>query len=122
MTLLGNILWLICFGWTPALLWSLAGVLCCITIVGIPLGKACFHAARLCLFPYGKEIVYAEHRSLSKLGNAFWIVFIGVWLSLAFVLEGIVFCVTIIGIPFGLQYFKFAKLAFAPFGAQIRKK
>ena len=70
MSVLGNILWLICFGWTPALLWALAGLLCCITVVGIPLGRACFNAAKLCLTPFGKEVIHKENRSLSKVGNA----------------------------------------------------
>ena len=119
MSVLGDILWLICFGWAPALLWALAGVLCCITVIGIPLGKACFNAAKLCLFPFGKQIVYKEDRSLSKVGNAVWMIFIGIWLAAAFAVAGAGFCITIVGIPFGLQYFKFAKLAFAPFGAEV---
>lgn len=122
MNLILNIIWLICLGWTPALLFVLAGILCCITIVGIPFGKMCFNFAKLCLFPFGKEIVYDKNRSISKLGNALWIILIGIWLALAFVIEGIGFCVTLIGIPFGLQYFKFAKLAFAPFGAEVKNK
>lgn len=122
MSVLGNILWLICFGWTPALLWALAGLLCCITVVGIPLGKACFNAAKLCLTPFGKEVIHKENRSLSKVGNAVWIIFIGLWLAAIFAMEGLIFCVTIVGIPFGLQYFKFAKLAFAPFGAEVVSK
>lgn len=119
MSVLGNILWLICFGWLPALLWALAGLLCCITVVGIPLGRACFNAAKLCLTPFGKEVIHKENRSLSKVGNAVWIIFIGLWLAAIFAMEGLIFCVTIVGIPFGLQYFKFAKLAFAPFGAEV---
>lgn len=122
MSVLGNILWLICFGWTPALLWALAGLLCCITVVGIPLGRACFNAAKLCLTPFGKEVIHKENRSLSKVGNAVWIIFIGLWLAAIFAMEGLIFCVTIVGIPFGLQYFKFAKLAFAPFGAEVVSK
>ena len=120
MTLLANILWIICFGWTPALMWVMAGILCCITIVGIPFGKACFNMAELSLFPFGKEIVYKENRSLSKLGNFIWIIFVGLWLAIIFAMEGILMCCTLIGIPFGLQYFKFAKLAFAPFGADVK--
>lgn len=122
MSLIGNILWLICFGWTPALMWVLAGILCCITIVGIPLGKVCFNTAKLCLFPFGKEIKYAKGRTISKLANALWIIFLGIWMAIAFVIEGIGFCVTIVGIPFGIQYFKFARLAFAPFGAEVKNK
>lgn len=122
MATLGNILWLICLGWTPALLWALAGILCSITVVGIPLGKACFKAAKLCLVPFGKEIEYPQGRTVSKIANALWIIFIGIWLSILFAIEGVGFCLTIVGIPFGLQYFKFAKLAFAPFGAEVKDK
>ena len=73
MSVLGNILWLICFGWTPALLWALAGLLCCITVVGIPLGRACFNAAKLCLTPFGKEVIHKENRSLSKDGRSYFL-------------------------------------------------
>ena len=39
------------------------------------------------------------------------------WLT--YLLAGIILCVTVIGIPFGLQVFKFAKLAAFPFGATV---
>ncbi|HHU06856.1 MAG TPA: hypothetical protein GXZ59_00745 [Clostridiaceae bacterium] len=41
------------------------------------------------------------------------------WLSVAFAIQGVVLCMTIIGIPFGLQHFKLAKLALMPFGATV---
>ena len=122
MTLLCNILWIACFGWLPALSFVLAGILCCITVIGVPFGKMCFNFARLCLFPFGKEIVYDKHRSVSKLGNALWIVFCGIELAIEFVAIGLAFCCTIVGIPFGIQYFKLARLAFAPFGARVVEK
>jgi len=40
-------------------------------------------------------------------------------MALGNVLNGLALCVTIIGIPLGLQCFKFAKLALMPFGAQV---
>jgi uncharacterized membrane protein YccF (DUF307 family) len=34
-------------------------------------------------------------------------------------LFGLLWCITIVGIPFGIQYFKFARISLMPFGAQI---
>ena len=55
----------------------------------------------------------------SFLVNILWIIFFGWELALASLAFGLVYCVTIVGIPFGLQYFKFMKLALMPFGAEI---
>ncbi len=56
---------------------------------------------------------------LNIIGNIFWMIFTGFWSAVAYALIGVIFCITIIGIPFGLQYFKFAKLMLMPFGAAI---
>ncbi len=101
-------------------MWLLCGVLCIITVVGIPLGVQCFKFAGLALWPFGKEIDYGGG-TMSFLANVFWILFCGWEMALTYVSLGIVFCITIIGIPFGLQCFKFAKLSLLPFGAQIVK-
>ena len=50
MGCLGNLLWLCLGGWSLGLSWLLAGVLWCITIVGIPIGLQCFKFAGLALF------------------------------------------------------------------------
>lgn len=50
------------------------------------------------------------------LGNIIWIVFGGLLLSLEYIVAGILMCVTIIGIPFGVQAFKLGFLALCPFG------
>lgn len=120
MKTLGNIIWFIFGGLGMALSWALAGLLCCITIIGIPLGVQCFKIAGLALWPFGKEIVYEQTGALSFLANLLWIIFCGWELALGAALQGLIFCVTIIGIPFGLQCFKFARLAFMPFGARVR--
>ena len=44
-----NILWLLFGGLLSALAWLLAGVLCCITVIGIPVGLQCFKFAKLVL-------------------------------------------------------------------------
>ena len=58
----------------------------------------------------------------SPIGNVFWVVLAGWWLALLYIIGGALSCLTIIGIPFGLQAFKLAGLAFAPFGRRIVEK
>lgn len=119
MSCLGNILWFVFGGLWMGLGWTLAGVLWCITIVGIPVGLQCFKFARLAFFPFGKDVVYGGGAG-SLLVNILWIVFGGAVLSIVSALIGCVFCITIVGIPFGLQCFKIAKLALMPVGAYVR--
>ena len=57
MSILGNILWFICGGLLSGLSWVLAGLICCITIVGIPFGKQFFKIAKLSLMPFGAEVI-----------------------------------------------------------------
>ena len=56
MNVLGNIFWLLLGGLVLGILWALAGLLCCVTIIGIPFGVQCFKIAGLVLSPFGKEI------------------------------------------------------------------
>ena len=56
---------------------------------------------------------------MSLLGNIIWLIFGGLLSGLGWVLAGALWCVTIIGIPVGLQCFKLARLAMMPFGASI---
>ena len=119
MSCLGNVIWFIFGGFIAAITWLIAGILCCITIVGIPLGLQCFKFARLSCFPFGKEIVYSGG-AVSLLANVIWVLVCGWILALEHFLFGLLFWVTIIGIPFGMQHFKLAKLAIMPFGAEVR--
>ena len=96
----------------------LTGCLWCITIVGIPVGVQCFKLASLSFFPFGKEVIYGGGAG-SLILNIIWLVVSGLPLALEHLAIGIVLCVTIIGIPFGLQQFKLAKLALMPFGTEL---
>ena len=60
-----------------------------------------------------------EGLDMSLIGNILWFIFGGLFSGLSWILSGIIWCITIVGIPFGLQFFKIAKLALAPFGARI---
>lgn len=117
----GNFIWFICGGVFSGLSWWLAGVLWCLTIVGIPVGKQCFKLAAVSFFPFKKEIEY-EGGAVSVLLNIIWILVSGIPLALEHLLWGILLCITIIGIPFGKQQFKLARLALTPFGARIVEK
>ena len=58
---------------------------------------------------------------MSILLNILWFIFGGFLISLAYILGGILLCLTIIGIPFGIQCFKLSILGLAPFGHEIRE-
>jgi len=118
MGCLGNVLWFIFCGLWQGLAWTVAGILWCITIVGIPIGMQCFKIASLVFFPFGKDVVYGGG-AVSFIANVFWIIISGIPLALGAVLNGLLLCCTIIGIPFGMQCFKFAKLALMPFGTMV---
>ncbi len=118
MSCLGNLIWFLVGGFWQGLSWLLAGVLWCITIIGIPIGLQCFKFASLAFFPFGKEVRYGGG-AVSMIVNLIWLLVSGIPLAIVAVLDGLVLCITIIGIPFGLQCFKMAKLSLMPFGAEI---
>ena len=118
MRTLGNVVWIVFGGIWTAIGWWLAGIVFYISIVGIPLGRQAFKMARLTLAPFGKEIEFGGGAP-SLVANAFWVVLIGFWEAVAYVVYGALLCVTIVGIPFGMQLFKMAKLSLLPFGAQV---
>lgn len=119
MRTFGNILWVILGGFVMALGWFLAGVICCITLIGIPLGIQAFKMAKLVLWPFGRTVDFSKMGTGSVILNILWILIFGWGLAAGSAILGVLYCITIIGIPFGLQWFKFAKLALLPFGAEI---
>ena len=121
MRMLGNIFWIIFGGILSALGWIAAGCLWCITIVGIPIGKQCFKLCSISLNPFGKEVEYGGG-AVSFIVNILWIIFSGIELAITNLALGAILCVTIVGIPFGMQFFKIAKLSLMPFGAQVTRE
>lgn len=118
MKTLGNIIHFILAGLWTGIIFFIIGAVLCVTIIGIPFGLQCFKIGKLSFFPFGKEVEtdFSEHPIL----NILWGFFGGGWLlGISFGLAGVLLCITIIGIPFGLQQFKLAKLSFAPFAADI---
>lgn len=119
MYIIGNILWFLLGGIISGFSWIISGCLWCITIIGIPIGLQCFKFVPLAFFPFGKEVVYGGG-TVSLIANVFWIIFSGIPLAIGYACLGIILSVTIIGIPFGKQMFKLAKLSFMPFGAVVK--
>ncbi len=122
MNFIGNIIWLIFGGIIAAILWSIAGLVLCITVIGIPFGLQCFKIAKFVLWPFGKEIELGHFGAGGLIFNIIWIIVFGWEFAIAHAIIGLAFCITIVGIPFGLQHFKFAALGFIPFGAKILQK
>lgn len=120
MNFIGNIIWLVFGGLIAAILWSIAGLVLCITVIGIPFGVQCFKIAQFVLWPFGKEIEIGNFGAGGLLLNIVWLIVFGWEFAITHLVIGAIFCITIVGIPFGIQHFKFAKLGLIPFGATIR--
>lgn len=120
MRILGNIIWIILGGLLSALGWIIVGILWCITIIGLPVGLQCFKMASISLNPFGKDIRY-EGGAVSLLLNIIWLFAGGLELAFTNAVLGMLLCITVVGIPFGMQFFKIAKLALFPFGAVVER-
>ena len=120
LRLLLNLVWFVIHGWLLALAYLLAGLIACVLVVTIPFGIACFRLAGYAALPFGRTTVSAPGAgAASALGNLLWFVLVGWWLSLLHVLAGIAYCVTIIGIPFGVALFKLAVVGLFPLGKRV---
>ena len=118
-----NLLWLI-VGIPMAFVYLFAGLINCIFVVTIPFGVQAFKMAGYALWPFGRVVVArpGSDAALSTLGNVIWFIFSGLWLALGHLFLGLLLCVTVIGIPFGIASFKMAGLALAPFGKMIVRR
>ena len=116
-----NILWFIFGGFEICLMWCISGVILCCTICGIPAGIQCFKIGCFALCPFGRKIVPKEggYDGCDMCLNIIWVILAGLWIAIVEGLFGVILCITIIGIPFGLQHFKIAQIAFMPFGSRI---
>ena len=120
MSCLGNILWFLLGGFLTAVLYFLAGLVMCITIVGIPFGVELMKIGAFALFPFGRDVELAGDSGCLSLGfNILWVLF-GWWeIAVVHFIFGILCGITIIGIPFAVQHFKIAKMSLFPFGSAI---
>ncbi|NKF51613.1 YccF domain-containing protein [Shewanella sp. WXL01] len=131
LRLIFNIAWFVMGGFIMGLAWWLVGVLCFISIIGIPFGRACFVIGEMAFWPFGQESVNRKTLrgeedlgtgTMGLLGNIIWLVFFGIWLALGHLASALACAITIIGIPFAVQHFKLALLSLAPIGQTIINK
>jgi uncharacterized membrane protein YccF (DUF307 family) len=115
-----NLVWLVLHGWLLALAYALAGLIACLLVVTIPFGIAAFRLAGFVVWPFGRTTVRAPGAGVaSAVGNLVWFLVAGWWLALVHVVAGIGFCLTVIGIPFGVASFKLAAVGLFPLGKQV---
>jgi uncharacterized membrane protein YccF (DUF307 family) len=121
MKLLGNIIWMIFGGFLTCIEYMAAGIALCLTIVGIPFGFQCFKLGIFVLFPFGQKAIKRTNGSglLYSIMNIVWFFVGGIWLVLTHLVLGVLFAITIIGLPFAKQHFKLMSMALTPFGRDI---
>ncbi len=124
MKILGNIIWLVFGGFVSAIGYFAASLALAVTIIGIPFAFQTLKIGIMTLWPFGSEVITEEKDTgiLSLIMNIIWIIIAGFWLTILHIFFGLLFYITIIGIPFGNQHFKLAKIDFVPFGKRIVNK
>ena len=121
MSLIGNLIWFIFGGFLLGLVYIFGGLILCLTIVGIPFGVQIMKLGTFAMWPFGGEVRPKPNATgcLQIIMNVLWIIFGGIEVALSHLTLGVVFCCTIIGIPFGLQHFKLMLYAVLPFGHEV---
>ena len=120
MRLVLNILWFVLCGFWMAIAYTLAALLCFITIIGIPFGIAALRIALFALWPFGRTLVKKPGGGVaSGIGNVIWLIFCGWWLALGHIITGVALCITLIGIPLGLANFKLIPVSLLPLGRDV---
>ena len=120
MKTLLNIIWFLFAGVWLWFLYVFAGILCCLTIIGIPFGIASFRMARYVVWPFGKAVVPAPRAGTgSQIANVIWFVVAGWWLALAHVAAAIAQTLTVVGILNAVVSLKMIPVSCFPFGKRI---
>jgi uncharacterized membrane protein YccF (DUF307 family) len=132
MRFAGNVIWFVLGGWYTALIWLIGAAIFAISIVGLPLTIAALQMTSLSAWPFGREVVHVRELdgkgltattavtgTVGFIVNVLWALTFGWVLFLAYLLAGVLCCLTIIGIPFGLQSFKLAGISLWPVGRRV---
>jgi uncharacterized membrane protein YccF (DUF307 family) len=120
MTCLGNFVWIVFGGLASWIGWMLAGLIWCLTIVGIPVGLQCFKIASFAFAPFGKHLeVQADSKHFVI--NLIWLLLFGWELALGHLISAIILALTIVGLPFAIQQMKMVSICLAPFGKIVVK-
>lgn len=119
MNLIGNIIWLIFGGIIASIVWFIAGLILCVSVIGLPFSVQCIRISKFVLWPFGKEKELGHFGAGGLLFNIIWLIFLWMGVCHCSSHNRCNLCITIVGIPFGIQHFKFALLGLMPFGAEI---
>lgn len=121
MSLLGNIIWLIFGGFVTGLGYILAGLVLCLTVIGIPFGLQAVKLGVATMAPFGKRLVARPNADspLRILFNILWLVAAGWEIAVAHLCMAFILAITIIGLPFAKQHVKLIPLALFPFGRDL---
>lgn len=132
MRFAGNAIWFVFGGAFTALLWLIGAALFALSIVGLPLTRAAWEMAKMSALPFGKDVVHIRELdgkgvtatttitgTIGFMFNVLWLVTFGLALCVSYLVLGVIYCLTIIGIPFGLQCFKLAGLSLWPVGRRV---
>jgi uncharacterized membrane protein YccF (DUF307 family) len=115
-----NVIWFVLSGFWMAIGYTLAALICFITIIGIPFGIAALRIALFALWPFGRTLVKRPGAGVaSGIGNVIWLIFCGWWLALGHIITGVALCITLIGIPLGLANFKLVPVSLLPLGRDV---
>ncbi len=121
MNILGNLIWLIFGGIIIAIEYFIGSIILMITIIGIPFGMETLKMGALAIWPFGRDTRVHARASGCRL-HTYECVMADLWRYMDSThpcLFGLLLCITIIGIPFGLQHFKLTAIALNPFGRDI---
>ena len=131
MTLVLNLLWLICGGFVSGCLWLVGGAILALTVVGLPWTFAAWRIAGFVFWPFGREVVDrravtgVDDWSTGVLGlalNIVWILLAGWYIALSHLVMAIFEAVTLIGLPFAFKDLQIAGLALMPAGRMVVDK
>ncbi len=121
MRVIGNLIWWLFGGLEAAVGYFTGSLAMALTIVGIPVAFQTFKIGLLCLWPFGAEVRNTD----CPVGciriplNILWLLCGGLWAWFMHVVFGVLLCIIVVGIPFGKQHFKMARLSLAPFGKDV---
>lgn len=118
MSIIGNVLWILLGGLIVAVLYFIAGLILCCTIIGIPFGLQLMKIALVALFPFGRDVEIMKNSGCLTIGfNILWVVF-GWWeIAVVHLIFACILALTIIGIPFAKAHWRLMKMSFLPFGS-----
>src|SRR5919197_1998163 len=120
MRLILNVIWFLFAGLWMAIAYAFAALVMFILIITIPFALQALKLAVFALWPFGRTLVKRpEAGAPSLIGNVLWLLLAGWWLAAGHLINGVLLCLTIIGIPLGLGNFKLIPVSLWPFGREI---